>query len=63
MAGEKFQVEGDFRMGDEIRPFSKIIEAPNEKQAKERTFTLFGSKHRVKRRYITIRSVTPLKGE
>lgn len=63
MAGQKFEVKGDFKMGDEVRPFSKIIEAPSEMQAKERTFTLFGSKHRVKRRYITIHSVTLLKGE
>jgi len=48
MAGQKFEVKGDFRMGDEVRPFSKVIEAPSEMQARERIFTLFGSKHRVK---------------
>jgi len=63
MAGEKFEVKGDFRMGDEVRPFSKVIEAPSEMQARERIFTLFGSKHRVKRRYITIHSITLHKGE
>lgn len=63
MAGQKFEVKGDFKMGDEVRPFSKVIEAPNEMQARERIFTLFGSKHRVKRSYITIHSVTQKKGE
>ncbi len=63
MAGQKFEVKGDFRMGDEVRPFSKVIEAPSEMQARERIFTLFGSKHRVKRRYITIYSITLHKGE
>jgi large subunit ribosomal protein LX len=63
MEGQKFEIKGDFRMGEEVRPFSKVIEAPSERQARERVYTLFGSKHRVKRRYITIHSITLQKGE
>ncbi len=63
MAEKKFEVKGDFRMGTEVRPFSKIIEVPSENQAKERIFTWFGSKHRVKRRDISIHSLTLLEGE
>ncbi len=33
-------------------PYTKVIEAPNENQAKERTFAVIGSKHNLKRRYI-----------
>lgn len=63
MEGQKFEVKGSFKMGREVHPFVKVIEAPNEKQARERTYTLFGSKHRTKRRDISIHSVNPLKGE
>ena len=34
MAGHKFEVQGDFRMGAVWRPFTKVVEAPNEAQAK-----------------------------
>ncbi|MCQ8893188.1 MAG: 50S ribosomal protein L18Ae [Methanolinea sp.] len=63
MKEQKFEVKGDFRMGDEWRPFTKVIEAPSEAQAKERTYAVFGSKHRVKRSYITIHSITLLSGD
>jgi len=42
MEGQKFEIKGDFRMGEEVRPFSKVIEAPSERQARERVYTLFG---------------------
>lgn len=63
MAEQKFEVKGDFRMGDEWRPYKKMVEAPNEIQAKERIYTLIGSEHRLKRSYITVQSVTLLSGE
>jgi large subunit ribosomal protein LX len=57
MKNQIFEVKGTFKISDEWRPYAKIIEAPNEEQAKERTFTVIGSKHRLKRRYITVNSV------
>ncbi|HII76636.1 MAG: 50S ribosomal protein L18Ae [Methanoregulaceae archaeon PtaU1.Bin059] len=63
MADQKYEVKGDFRMGDEWRPYAKVVEAPNAAQAKERTFALIGSKHRLKRSYITVQSITLLSGE
>jgi large subunit ribosomal protein LX len=57
MENHVFEVKGTFKIGDEWRPYAKIIEAPNEEQAKERTFTVIGSKHRLKRRYITVNTV------
>ncbi len=44
-------------------PYTKVIEAPNENQAKERTFAVIGSKHNLKRRYIKIDGVRVVKGE
>lgn len=60
---QKFEVKGTFLMGEDWMPYTKVIAAPNEKQAQERTYTVLGSKHRLERRYIKITGVSPLKGE
>jgi large subunit ribosomal protein LX len=59
----KFEVKGSFMIGEEWKPYTKVIDAPNEAQAKERIFAVIGSKHRLKRRYINIQSVTSIAGE
>jgi large subunit ribosomal protein LX len=61
MADQKFEVKGTFLMGEDWMPYTKIVEAPNEKQAQERTFAVIGSKHNLKRRYIKVTSVAPQK--
>jgi large subunit ribosomal protein LX len=61
MADQKFEVKGTFLMGESWMPYTKIVEAPNEKQAEERTFAVIGSKHNLKRRYIKVASVAPAK--
>lgn len=58
MEEKMFEVKGTFQMGEDRKPYTKVIAAPNEKQAKERTFAVIGSKHNLKRRYITIDAVT-----
>ena len=58
-----FEVKGTFRMGEDWRPYKKVISAPNEKQARERTFAVIGSKHNLKRRYIRIDAIAPMKSE
>jgi large subunit ribosomal protein LX len=63
MENSTFEVKGTFRIGDEWKPYKKIISAPNEEQAKEQTMAVIGSKHRLKRRYITIESVNTVYGE
>jgi large subunit ribosomal protein LX len=63
MENQKFEVKGTFRMGEDWMPYTKVIEAPNEKQAQERTFAVIGSKHNLKRRYIKIEAVSPVKAE
>ncbi|MFA6333245.1 MAG: 50S ribosomal protein L18Ae [Methanoregula sp.] len=63
MADQKFEVKGTFLMGENWMPYTKVIEAPNERQAQERTFTVIGSKHNLKRRYIKIDGVKAVKAE
>jgi large subunit ribosomal protein LX len=57
MTDQKFEVKGTFKMGEDWMPYTKVIAAPNENQAKERTFAVFGSKHNLKRRYIKVDAV------
>jgi large subunit ribosomal protein LX len=61
MADQKFEVKGSFLMGEDWMPYTKVVEAPNEKQAQERTLATIGSKHKLKRRYIKVDGVTPVK--
>jgi large subunit ribosomal protein LX len=63
MEEKQFEVKGTFRMGEDWRPYKKVISAPNEKQARERTFAVIGSKHNLKRMYIKIEGITPVKIE
>lgn len=63
MENIKFEVKGSVMIGEEWKPYTKVIAAPNEAQAKERIFAVIGSKHRLKRRYINIQSVTSVAGE
>lgn len=63
MENLKFEVKGTFMIGEEWHPYSKVIEAPNAAQARERTLSVIGSKHRLKRRYITVQAVNPVNGE
>ncbi len=60
MENQKYEVKGTFRMGEDWMPYTKVIDAPNEKQAQERVFTVFGSKHNLKRRYVKIDTVSPV---
>ena len=63
MEEKQFEVKGTFRMGADWKPYKKVIKAPNEKQARERTFAVIGSKHNLKRMYIKIDGVTLAKKE
>ena len=63
MAEQKFEVKGTFLMGEDWMPYTKVIAAPNEKQAQERTFAVIGSKHNLKRRYIKVDAVKAVKAE
>ena len=63
MEDKNFEITGDYRERDEWKPFTKVIAAPNESVAEERAFTVIGSKHRLKRNYIKIKTITLTDGE
>ncbi len=63
MDNQMFEVVGAYRINNAWKPYRKVIGAPNENQARERVFTDIGSKHRLKRSYITIESVNVVAGE
>ncbi|CAD7770129.1 50S ribosomal protein L18Ae [Candidatus Methanoperedenaceae archaeon GB50] len=54
----EFIVKGSFKADDGWRVFTKTISSNNEKNAVEKTYSLFGSKHRLKRNSIRIESVS-----
>jgi len=63
MENKKFEVKGTFLMGEDWAPYTKIIAAPNARQAHERTLAVIGSKHNLKRRYIKIDAIKALSAE
>lgn len=63
MENQTFEVVGACRINNAWKPYRKVVEAPNENQAREWVFTDIGSKHRLKRSYITIESVNVVAGE
>ncbi len=63
MTDLNFELTGKYRERDVWKPFSKVIAAPNEKIAKEWAFATIGSKHHLKRNYITIKTITQMNGE
>lgn len=63
--GEKgmksFEIKGDFKEGGKQKRFTKVITALNQNTAKEKTLSLMGSKHKVKRIHINIESIQETK--
>lgn len=58
MTEQTFEVKGTFRIDEDWLPYTKTVTAPNEKLVSERIYTIIGSKHRLKRNYIRIDTVT-----
>jgi len=54
---KSFIVKGKFKAGTSWENFTKKVESQNEKNATDKTCSIFGSKHRVKRNQIQIESV------
>ncbi len=52
-----FTVKGTMMEKKNEKSFTKTIRAENEKAARETTFSLFGSKHKIKRRNISIKEI------
>ncbi len=63
MEMKQYEIKGKYQEKQAWKPYTKVLTAPNEKQAQERVYTIIGSKHRLKRMYIQIDTVTEYKGE
>ncbi len=63
MTKTKFVVSGKARLGDRSHDFNKCVDAVDEKDATEQTYSLFGSEHGVKRRWIQIGKVEKAKAK
>jgi large subunit ribosomal protein LX len=58
-----FEVKGKFRaeiVGNKWRPFTKLVESNNEKNAAEKVVSLMGSKHGLSRKLISIEEVSAI---
>jgi len=58
-----FKVSGVFRKPLRKTEFSMLVEAPSEKLALEKAYSLVGSRHRVKRENVKILSLEEVKPE
>ncbi|MDQ1371615.1 MAG: large subunit ribosomal protein [Candidatus Thermoplasmatota archaeon] len=59
-----FEVKGQYRISlRRWQPFAIEVASPDEKAALEKSFALIGSRHGVKRKFVKIEGVKPLKLE
>ena len=58
-----YRIEGRFLMGKIWQPFSKEVIGNDENEAKERLFSILGSRHRVKRRMIKVEAIREVSKE
>ena len=63
MVMKAFRVRGTFSMGEKKQKFEYEVASENEDSAREQAFSVFGSKHRVKRRNIDISDIQNIEGE
>jgi len=52
-----YRIKGKFLMGKIWQPFNKEFIGNDEEDAKERMYSIIGSRHRVKRRMIKIEEI------
>lgn len=52
-----YEVKGKYSEKGGFKPFTRSVEAKNEKLAKEKTFCLFTSEHGIKKRMVTVDTV------
>lgn len=58
---KKFEIIGIFKKHGIEHKYTKIIEAENEEQAKEKNYSLFGGNQKIPRRNITIETLKEAK--
>ena len=54
---KNFVVTGTFKAGYSWEKFTKSVESQNEKNAIDKTYSTFGSRHHVKRNQIKIENI------
>jgi large subunit ribosomal protein LX len=54
---KNFIVTGKFKAGNTWEKFTKKIESQNEKNATDKVYSIFGSKHGIKRSQIQIETI------
>ena len=52
-----YRIKGSFVMGSETQVFTKELRAIKEEDIYEKLYSIFGSKHRIKRNQIKIDSI------
>ena len=57
MLTKNYRVKGSFVMGSETQVFTKEFRAINEEDIYEKLYSIFGSKHGIKRNQIKIDSI------
>ncbi|PSG96898.1 50S ribosomal protein L18a [Thermoplasmatales archaeon SW_10_69_26] len=55
---QPYRVSGEFQMGGEMHPFTLETLADTTEEAREWTFSVLGSKHRVRRTQVDIDQVS-----
>lgn len=55
---ENYVITGRFKAGHSWENFTKRITSQNEKNAREKILSIIGSQHRLKRKFISLNSVT-----
>ena len=55
-----FKVIGNFKKGDRHLPFTKEVYVENKQKAQDYVYSVMGSKHKLKRREITIEKIEEL---
>lgn len=58
-----YEIKGIFKKGYIWEKFDVIISSQNEKNAMEKLYSTFGSKHHLERRLIKINSVSKIRDE
>ena len=55
-----YRATGPFRAGKKDQPYTLDVVAPSEEAATEQVYSNFGSRHRVKRRFVIIDSLSEI---
>ncbi|RCH75421.1 MAG: 50S ribosomal protein L18a [Candidatus Poseidoniales archaeon] len=55
-----YRATGTFRAGKKDQPYTLDVVAPDEEAATEQVYSNFGSRHRVKRRFVIIDSLSEI---